>query len=62
MEKKEQKIYSGIDLFKLVAAVLIVVLHAIETTSWYSNEVKFVITRFAVPFFFIASGFFSLKD
>lgn len=55
---ESRKLYSGIDLFKLIAAVLVVLLHTIETTGWYSNEVKFVFTRLAVPFFFIASGFF----
>lgn len=53
-----QKIYTGIDLFKLIAAILVVLLHSIETTAWYPNEIKFVFTRLAVPFFFIASGFF----
>lgn len=58
-EKVEsQKIYPGIDLFKLIAAVLVVLLHTIETTNWYPNEIKFVFTRLAVPFFFITSGFF----
>lgn len=55
------KVYNGIDLFKLIAAVLVVLLHSIETNEWYSCEIKFVFTRFAVPFFFIASGFFFYK-
>ena len=54
----DRKIYNGIDSFKLIAAVLVVLLHTIETSAWYPCEVKFVLTRFAVPFFFIASGFF----
>lgn len=53
-----KKTYRGIDVCKLLCAILVVVLHAIESSSWYANEVKFVFTRFAVPFFFIASGFF----
>lgn len=57
----QHKIYKGIDLFKLIAAILIVLLHTIETSDFYANEVKFVITRLAVPFFFIASGFFFYK-
>lgn len=56
--KNEKKIFSGVDLFKLIASILIVLLHTVETTSWYPCEVKFVLTRFAVPFFFITSGFF----
>ena len=55
---EEKKVYTGIDIGKLIAAVLIVLLHAIENTNWYSCEVKFVLTRCAVPFFFITSGFF----
>lgn len=51
-------IYKGLDLFKFIAALLIVLLHTIETSNFYANEVKFVATRFAVPFFFIVSGFF----
>lgn len=57
----KKKLYSGIDLFKLIASILIVLLHATETQDWAACEVKFVITRFAVPFFFIASGFFFYK-
>ena len=53
----DKRIYTGIDLFKLIAAVLVVLLHAVETSAWYPCEVKFVFTRLAVPFFFIASGF-----
>lgn len=53
-----RRIYTGIDLFKLIAAVLVVLLHAIETTEGYLYELKYVATLFVVPFFFIASGFF----
>ena len=56
--KGEKRVYSGIDICKLIAAALVVLLHTVETTEFYSCEVKFVFTRFAVPFFFIASGFF----
>ena len=60
MEKKmcSGKVYSGIDLFKIIAAILVVLLHATETTDWYACEIKYVFTRLAVPFFFITSGFF----
>ena len=54
----EKKIYNGIDLFKLIAACLVVLLHTIETTAWYPYEIKYVCTSFAVPFFFMASGYF----
>ena len=56
-----KKIYSGIDLFKLIASLLIVLLHATETQDWLACEVKYVLTRFAVPFFFMVSGFFFYK-
>lgn len=58
---KQKKIYNGIDIVKLISAICIVLLHTIETTAWYPCEVKFVFTRFAVPFFFITSGFFFYK-
>lgn len=58
---QENKVYKGIDLFKLIASVLIVLLHTIETTNFYACEIKYVFTRFAVPFFFICSGYFFYK-
>ena len=54
----EKKVYNGLDVFKLIASILVIILHAIETNSWYPSEIKFVFTRLAVPFFFITSGFF----
>ena len=53
-----KKVYSGIDVGKLIAAVLVVVLHAVETSAWKPVGIKFIATGFAVPFFFISSGFF----
>lgn len=50
---KQKKIYNGIDIVKLISAICIVLLHTIETTAWYPCEVKFVFTRFAVPFFLL---------
>lgn len=58
MANKSSKVYTGIDVFKLIAAVMIVLLHTIETTNYYVCLIKEVFTRFAVPFFFIVSGFF----
>lgn len=54
----ERKLYSGLDIGKLIASVLVVLLHAVETSAWVPAGVKFIATRFAVPFFFITSGFF----
>lgn len=56
-----KKVYSGIDIFKLIASVLILLLHCVETKDYFPCGVKFVFTGFAVPFFFIASGFFFYK-
>ena len=38
-----KKLYSGIDLFKLIASILVVLLHAIETTDFIAKEVQFVL-------------------
>lgn len=57
----DKKVYSGLDVGKLIAALLVVVLHAVETTAWVPAGVKYVATRFAVPFFFLTSGFFFWK-
>lgn len=54
----DRKIYSGVDLFKYIAACLVVVIHTIECTNVYTDGIRFVLTRFAVPFFFLVSGFF----
>lgn len=53
-----KKSYPGIDLFKLIAAVLVVWLHATETSNPIALGIQFTFTRFCVPFFFICSGFF----
>ena len=60
-ELQSRTIYNGLDVFKVIAAVFVVLLHAIETTDYFFCGIKFVFTRFAVPFFFITSGFFFYK-
>jgi|GEM_PF-577573 len=57
-KKQKSEVYSGVDLFKLIAAVLVVMLHVVERYNFFTAELKYTITLFAVPFFFIASGFF----
>lgn len=57
----QRKVFTGIDVFKLISSVMVVLLHAVETSEFYASEVKFVLTRYAVPFFFISSGFFFYK-
>lgn len=52
---------TGIDLTKLIAAIMIVLLHSgIIYTYSYTDDIWFtnVATRWAVPFFFMASGYF----
>ena len=56
-----KKIYKGLDVCKLIAAVLVVFLHTVENSDYIANGIKFTITAFAVPFFFIASGFLFFK-
>ncbi len=55
---KDNAVYNGIDVFKLIAAVLVVLLHTVETTNYLAVAIKEIFTYFAVPFFFITSGFF----
>lgn len=57
----KKTVYTGLDVCKLIAAILVVLLHTIETTDFFACGVKFVATRFAVPFFFITSGYFFSK-
>lgn len=56
-----QKEYTGIDLFRLAASVLVVAIHISPLTS-YSEAADFALTRVAartaVPFFFMTTGFF----
>lgn len=58
MEKS--KYYYGIDLFKFICALLVVSIHSTMFLEWEGLYHFFhnYITRFAVPFFFISSGFF----
>ncbi|SEN83431.1 Surface polysaccharide O-acyltransferase, integral membrane enzyme [Amphibacillus marinus] len=53
--------YRGIDYFRLIAAILVVAIHTSPLSS-YSVSGDFILTRaigrVAVPFFFMASGFF----
>lgn len=61
MMKPAEKEYAGIDYFRLIAAFLVVTVHTSPLTE-LSGTADFVLTRViarvAVPFFFMASGFF----
>lgn len=59
--KTQESCLTGLDLTKLIAAVMIVLLHSgIIYTYSYSADIWLtnVLTRWAVPFFFLASGYF----
>ena len=49
--------YYGLDIFKYIAACLVVILHVVEIEDIFATGVVYICTRFAVPFFFIASGY-----
>lgn len=49
-----KKEYSGVDLFKLLAAIGVIAIHT-------DMPILRIISRLAVPFFAIISSFFSLS-
>ena len=63
VEKKVES-YTGIDVFRLVAAVLIITIHTSPLAD-LSETGDFILTRIvarvAVPFFFVTSGFFLIS-
>ena len=63
-EKSGETGYSGIDEFRLIAALLIVAIHTSPLAS-FSETGDFILTRIvarvAVPFFFLTSGFFLIS-
>ena len=61
MNNKTSNTYKMIDVFKLICAMLVLLLHCIETSDFTANSIKFIFTRLAVPYFFIVSGFFLYK-
>lgn len=60
----EVRVYPGVDLVKFIAALLVVSIH-ISPVASYGKEIDFFLrnyfARLAVPYFFIASGFFCLE-
>lgn len=60
-----RKHYVGIDSFRYVAALLVIAIHT-SPLSTYSEMGDFILTRLigrmAVPFFFMASGFFLISE
>lgn len=60
-QMKKVQNYNAIDIMKVVMAILVVFIH-LNPLRDFGNELDFfssiAITRIAVPFFFMASGFF----
>ena len=60
----KNKNYSGIDCFRLIAALLIIAIHTSPLAS-FNETGDFILTRViarvAVPFFFMTSGFFLIS-
>lgn len=62
---EDKKVYSNIDLLKFIFSFFIVMIHTslfadVNETAHYIFEN--IITRIAVPFFFVSSGFFFAKS
>ena len=58
------KSYIGIDLFRVIAAILIIAIHTSpfgSYSAWADFVLTRVIARVAVPFFFMTSGFFLIS-
>ena len=55
------KLYRSVDLGKLIAALLVVLIHAYDGQAYTATMLVFSLCRLAVPFFFITSGFFFHK-
>ena len=52
------KLYRSVDLGKLIASLLVVLIHVNEAHTYIAEMLVFSLSKMAVPFFFIASGFF----
>ncbi len=63
-KKNDEKSYTGIDYFRLAAALLIITIHT-SPLAGFSETADFILTRIfarvAVPFFFVTSGFFLIS-
>lgn len=62
MSEKQNIGYSAVDLFKMICAVLVMLIHTKPFASifWIDAGIG-MITRFAVPFFFTIAGYFLIK-
>lgn len=58
---EQNKNFNSIDLFKLIMAAVVVAIHTNPIASWTNQaaiKIVVMIEEWAVPFFFVASGFF----
>lgn len=64
MPKTTIKSYNGVDVFKFIAAILVILLHAnpFGLDTFPGQVLREVITPVAVPYFFCISGFFWYKN
>lgn len=62
-ETLNQKNYCMIDIAKFIAAIFVMFIHcgSLFSNEWVSLLFVDVLCRYAVPFFFISSGFFLFK-
>lgn len=63
MENK--KAYTGIDIFRIIAAILVIANHTsplLDLTESGNFVLTSVFARLSVPFFFMTSGFFLIRD
>ena len=61
----KDKQYGGLDVFKLIAALLVICVHTSPLTIFSANADFFltrIVARIAVPFFLMISGFFVLPQ
>lgn len=60
----EKRAYTGIDLFRIIAAILVIAIHT-SPLLLFGETADFILTgviaRVAVPFFFMTSGFFLIS-
>ncbi len=59
--KNAKREYKTIDFFKLVCALLVVLIHTNEIHEYIPDMLTFSLSQCAVPFFFIVSGYFFHK-
>jgi serine/alanine racemase len=62
---EKDKQYGGLDVFKIIAALLVICIHISPLSSFSGNADFFltrIVARIAVPFFLMVSGFFILPQ